>query len=172
MHEADMAQRKELPQMRRQQARPRQLKGDPIYNDVIVTKLINRAMKDGKKSVIEKQVYNAFKLIAEKSKEDAMKVFHQALENIEPTMEVRARRIGGAAYQVPMSVRGPRRESLGIRWLVTMSRTRSNSEYHTYAEKLAAEILDAAKGEGLTVKKKQDVERMAEANRAFAHFKW
>jgi len=158
--------------MRRAQAKPRQLNPDPIYKDVLVTKLINRAMKDGKKSVIERQVYRAFEIISEKSKDDPMKVFHQAMANIQPTMEVRARRIGGAAYQVPMSVRGPRRESLGVRWLVTMSRTRSNSEYHTYGEKLAAEIIDAAKGEGLSVKKRTDVERSAEANKAFSHFKF
>lgn len=129
-------------------------------------------MKDGKKSVIEKQVYNAMKIIAEKTKEDPMKVFQAALANIMPTMEVRPRRIGGAAYQVPMSVRGPRRESLAVRWLVTVSRTKSNSEFHTYAEKLAAEIMDASRGEGLSVKKRSDIEKMAEANKAFAHFKW
>jgi small subunit ribosomal protein S7 len=158
--------------MRRQQAKPRQLNPDPVYKDVLVTKLINRAMIDGKKSVVQKQVYDAFKIIAEKTKEDALSVFKLALQNIMPTMEVRARRIGGAAYQVPMSVRGVRRESLGIRWLVTTSRTKSNSEFHTFAEKLAAEIMDAAKGEGLSVKKRTDVEKMAEANRAFAHFRW
>ncbi len=158
--------------MRRQQARPRPLQPDPIYKNVMVTKLINRAMKDGKKTVIEKEVYRAFEIIKDKTKEDPMNIFKLALQNIMPTMEVRARRIGGAAYQVPMSVRGIRRESLGIRWLVTMSRTRSNSEYHTYAEKLAAEIMDASKGEGLSVKKKMDIEKMAEANRAFSHFKW
>lgn len=158
--------------MRRAQSRPRQLNPDPVYQDVIVTKLINRAMLNGKKSVALKEVYRAMELIKEKTKEDPMKVFHQAMENIRPTMEVRPRRIGGAAYQVPISVRGSRRDSLAIRWLVTMSRTRSNSEYHTYAEKLAAEIMDAAKGEGLSVKKKTDVEKMAEANRAFSHFRW
>ena len=158
--------------MRRAQAKPRQLNPDPIYKDVLVTKLINRAMKDGKKSVIEKQVYNCFKIIETKTKENPMTVFHQAMENIMPNMEVRPRRIGGAAYQVPMSVRGPRRESLAVRWLVTMSRTKSNSEFHTYAEKLAQEIMDAAKGEGLSVKKRTDIEKMADANKAFAHFKW
>ncbi len=158
--------------MRRQQARPRPLQPDPVYKNLLVTKLINRAMKDGKKSVIEKQVYNAMKIIAEKTKEDPMKVFQAALANIMPTMEVRPRRIGGAAYQVPMSVRGPRRESLAVRWLVTVSRTKSNSEFHTYAEKLAAEIMDASRGEGLSVKKRSDIEKMAEANKAFAHFKW
>lgn len=159
-------------QMRRQQARVRQLQPDPIYKEVLVTKLINRAMRDGKKSVIEKQVYDAFKIIADTTKEDAMVVFHRALENIAPTMEVRPRRIGGAAYQVPMSVRGTRKDTLAMRWLVIESRKRSNSEYHTYAAKLAAEIMDASKGEGLSVKKRTDVEKMAEANRAFAHFKW
>ncbi len=120
----------------------------------------------------EKEVYRAFELIKEKTKEDASSVFNGALENIKPTMEVRPRRIGGAAYQVPMSVRGPRRESLAIRWLIFAARSRSNSQYHTYAEKLAAEIMDAAKSEGAAVKKRQDMERVAEANRAFAHFRW
>lgn len=127
---------------------------------------------DGKKSVAQKEVYRAFEAVKEKTGEDALKVYNQALENIKPTMEVRPRRVGGAAYQVPMSVRGPRRESLGIRWMIIAARSRSNSEYHTYAEKLAAEIIDASKGEGVAVKKRQDMERVAEANRAFAHFRW
>lgn len=138
----------------------------------MMTKLINRSMKDGKKSVVEKEVYRAFDLIREKGKDDPVKIFGQALENIKPTMEVRPRRVGGAAYQVPMSVRGSRRDSLGIRWLVQAANARPNSEYHTYAEKLAAEILDAVKGEGAAVKKRKDMERVAEANRAFAHFRW
>lgn len=129
-------------------------------------------MKDGKKSVAQKEVYLAFKTIEERTKKDPLKVFDQALENIRPNMEVRPRRIGGAAYQVPMSVRGPRRDSLAIRWLIIAARGRSNSEFKTFAEKIAAEIMDAAKGEGAAVKKKQDMERMAEANRAFAHFRW
>lgn len=157
---------------RRGAVRARKIEPDPIYHEIMVTKLIGRAMIDGKKSVIQKEVYRAFEIIAEKTKEDAMVVFKRAMENIEPTMEVRPRRIGGAAYQVPVPVRGIRRESLGIRWLVITSRTKSNSEFHTYAEKLAAEIMDAAKGEGLSVKKRLDVEKMAEANKAFAHFKW
>lgn len=158
--------------MRRQQARQRPHQPDPIYHDVLITKLINRAMRDGKKSVIQKQVYDAMDIIKEKTGEDPMKTFRLAMETIQPTMEVRPRRIGGAAYQVPMAVRGSRKETLAIRWLVIESRKRSNSEYHTFAAKLAAEIMDAAKGEGLSVKKKLDVEKMAEANRAFAHFKW
>lgn len=146
--------------------------GDPVYGSRVLSKLINRSMKDGKKSVIQKEVYRALELINEKTGEDPLAVFNTALENIKPTMEVRARRVGGAAYQVPMSVRGPRRESLGIRWLIAATKTRSNSEYHTFAEKLAAEIIDASKSEGVAVKKRTDVEKVAEANRAFAHFRW
>lgn len=129
-------------------------------------------MKDGKKAVIQKEVYAALSIIKEKTGEDPVKVFDQALENIKPTMEVRPRRVGGAAYQVPQQVRGPRRESLGIRWLVISANSKSNSEFHTFAEKLASEIIDASKGEGLSVKKRQEVERVAEANKAFAHFRW
>jgi len=145
---------------------------DPIYMDQLVTKLINRSMKDGKKSVTQKQVYKAFEIIKEKTKEDPDKVFNKALDNIRPTMEVRPKRVGGAAYQVPMTVRGSRRDSLAIRWLVNATRSRSSKEFKTFAEKLTAEILDAIKGEGAAVKKKMDTERMAEANRAFAHFRW
>ncbi len=157
---------------RRSAARPRKLLPDPVYPDVMVTKLINRAMYDGKKSVAERQVYKAFQQIKLQTNEDPTKVFLQALENIKPTMEVRPRRIGGAAYQVPMQVRGPRRDSLGIRWLVAAARSRSNSEFHTFGEKLAAELLAAVNNEGGAVKKRQDVEKVAEANKAFAHFKW
>lgn len=150
----------------------REVAPDPIYGSRVLSKLINRSMFDGKKSVSQKEIYAAFEIIKEKSGEDPEKVFEGALENIKPTMEVRPRRVGGAAYQVPISVRGPRRESLGIRWLIAATRSRSNSEYHTYAEKLAAEIMDAAKGEGGAVKKRQEVERLAELNRAFSHFRW
>ncbi len=152
--------------------RPRVIQPDPIYGNRLVTKLINRSMRDGKKSVVRKEIYHAFEIIKEKSGEDPMKVFNQAMENIKPTMEVRPRRIGGAAYQVPIIVRGVRRESLAIRWLIASSLSKSNSDFHTFAEKLATEIMDASKGEGLSVKKRQDVERVAEANKAFSHFKW
>lgn len=145
---------------------------DPIYKSLMVSKLINRSMYDGKKSVAEKEIYGALKIIEEKTGEGAMKVFNTALENIRPEMEVRARRIGGAAYQVPSPVRGDRKDSLAIRWLIAGARARSNSEFHTFAEKLAAEIMDAYKGEGAAMKKRADVEKQAEANRAFAHFKW
>jgi len=144
---------------------------DPIYKNRMITKLINRSMFDGKKSVAQKEVYGAFELV-KKEGEDPVKIFAQALENIKPSMEVRPRRVGGAAYQIPMPVRGKRKESLAIRWLVAATRSRPNSEFHTYADKLAAELKEAAKGEGLAVKKRQDVERVAEANRAFAHFRW
>ena len=152
--------------------RERKIPLDPIYGNKVVTKLVNRIMRDGKKSVAEKEVYRAFELIKEKAEDDALKVFNSALENIKPTMEVRPRRVGGAAYQVPMSVRGPRRESLGIRWLIKAAQDRSNSEFHTFGEKLAAEIMAASNGEGAAVKKRHDIEKVAEANRAFAHFRW
>lgn len=150
----------------------KKIEPDPIYMDQLVTKLINRSMKDGKKSVTQKQVYKAFEIIKEKTNEDPDKVFNKALDNIRPTMEVRPKRVGGAAYQVPMTVRGSRRDSLAIRWLVNATRSRSSKEFKTFAEKLTAEILDALKGEGAAVKKRTDTERMAEANRAFAHFRW
>ncbi len=145
---------------------------DPIYSDRLVTKLINRSMIDGKKSVARKEIYKAFEIVKEKTESDPLKVFNQALDNIRPTMEVRPRRIGGAAYQVPQAVRGVRRDSLAIRWLVLAANAKSNSEFHTYAEKLATEIMDAAKGEGSTVKKRTDMEKTAEANKAFSHFRW
>lgn len=157
---------------RRGPSKQRVIFPDLIYNNVLVTKLINRSMKDGKKSIIQKEVYKAFELIKEKSKEDPIGVFTRALNNIRPTMEVRPRRVGGAAYQVPAPVRGERKDSLAIRWLIFAARARSNTEYHTFAEKLSSEIIDASKGEGGAVKKRTDTERMAEANRAFAHFRW
>ena len=145
---------------------------DPIYGNRLVTKLINRSMRDGKKSIARTEIYEAFEIIKEKSDGDPLKVFNQALGNIKPTMEVRARRIGGAAYQVPAPVRGTRSESLAIRWLVAAANARSNSDFHTYGKKLAAEIMDAAKSEGAAVKKRTDMERVAEANKAFSHFRW
>lgn len=157
---------------RRGRARPKTVEPDPIYGSRLVSKLINRSMKDGKKSVIRHEVYAALEAIKEKTKEDPIKIFDRAMDNIRPVMEVRPRRVGGAAYQVPMQVRGPRRDSLAIRWLVVAANSKSNSEFHTFAEKLSTEIMDAANGEGASVKKKQEVERVAEANKAFAHFRW
>lgn len=157
---------------RRGQAKPRKVEKDPVYKSTVVTKLINRAMKDGKKSTIQKEVYRAFDILKEKTKKEPLEVFKEAVTNIKPNMEVRPRRVGGAAYQVPSPVRGPRKESLALRWLIVAARARSSAEAKTFAEKLAAEIMDAAQGEGAAVKKRQDMERMAEANRAFAHFRW
>ena len=157
---------------RRGTVKPRKTEADPIYGSVMLTKLINRSMKDGKKSVVRKEIYAALEIVKAKTGEDPIKVFDQAMENIKPNMEVRARRVGGAAYQVPQQVRGPRRESLGIRWLVASANSKSNTEFHTFGEKMAAEIMDAAKGEGVSVKKRQEVEKVAESNKAFSHFRW
>jgi small subunit ribosomal protein S7 len=145
---------------------------DPVYQDYLVARLINRAMKGGKKTVISKHVYRAFAMVKEKAKKEPLEIFHQAVENAKPSMEIRPRRVGGASYQVPMPVRGDRRESLAIRWLILAARARPSREYHTFAEKLAAEILDASQNTGGAVKRKEDVHRMAEANKAFAHFRW
>lgn len=157
---------------RRGQVKLKKVKPDLVYDSSLVTKLINRSMRDGKKSVAQREVYKAFEIIREKTGEDPVKVFTQAMEKIKPAMEVKSRRVGGAAYQVPMVVRGPRKESLGIRWLISAARGRSNTEFHTYAEKLATEIIESSKGEGAAVKKRQEIERISEANRAFAHFNW
>ncbi len=158
--------------MRRSQAKPRKIKPDPLYGDVLLAKLINRAMRDGKKTIAQTQVYDALEIVKTKLNTDPIEVFHQALDNIRPEMEVRSRRVGGAAYQVPTPVLGRRQESLSLRWLISAAQGRPNNEYHTFAEKLAAEIMDASKNEGAAIKRKQEVERMAEANRAFAHFRW
>lgn len=158
--------------MRAKSANIKRVTGDVKYDSLEVAKLINRAMIDGKKVVAEKQVYKAMDLIAEKTGAKALDVLNTALSNIKPKTEVRSRRIGGAAYQVPMPVSPRRQFSLSIRWLVEFSNKRSNSEYHTYAEKLAAEILDAYNNQGAAIKKRDDVHRMADANKAFAHFRW
>ncbi|MEK7472624.1 MAG: 30S ribosomal protein S7 [Patescibacteria group bacterium] len=153
-------------------ARKRLVEVDPIYESVLIAKLINRSMYDGKKSVSQKEIYNALEIIEKKTKENPVTIFEKAIENIKPEMEVRAKRVGGAAYQVPMQVRGERKESLAIRWLVAAARAKSNSEFHTYAEKIAQELMDAAKAEGGAVRKRQEMEKIAEANKAFSHFKW
>ena len=159
--------------MRGKKAKKRLLVGDSIYANRLVTRLINRAMRDGKKSVAQKQVYDALDLFKKKiDKEDLIEAFRQAIENIKPIMEVRSRRVGGAAYQVPVPVKGDRREALAIRWLVLSARKRPNAQYRTFAEKLTAELFDAYKGEGEAVKRKETTHKMAEANKAFAHFRW
>ena len=142
---------------------------DPMYNSKVVTKLINNVMLDGKKSVVQGIVYGAFVIIKEKEQKDPLEVFEAALENIMPVLEVKARRVGGATYQVPLEIRPERRQTLGLRWLVTYARKRHEK---TMAEKLAGEIIDAINGNGGAFKKKEDTHRMAEANKAFAHYKW
>ena len=142
---------------------------DPLYNSKLVTKLINNIMLDGKKGVAQKIVYEAFDIIKDKTGEDALSVFEKAMENIMPVLEVKARRVGGATYQVPIEVRADRRQTLGLRWLTTYSRNRSE---RTMKERLAAEILDALNGNGGAAKKCDDTHKMAEANKAFAHFRW
>ena len=158
--------------MRSKPAPKRKIVADALYGSELVTKTINRMMIDGKRSVAQKQFYLAMEVLKEKSGQDPMQAFQTAVENIRPQMEVRARRIGGAAYQVPTAVRPERRDSLAIRWLVTAARARANSEYHTFGEKLAAELIDALNNAGGAMKKKLDTHRMAEANKAFAHFRW
>ena len=147
----------------------REVLPDPMYNSVLVTKLVNSVMLDGKKGVAQKVVYSAFDMIKDKTGNEPLDVFNQAMENIMPSLEVKARRVGGATYQVPMEVRPARRQTLGLRWLTAYSRARGE---RTMAERLAGEIMDAANNTGSAVKKREDTHKMAESNKAFAHFRW
>ena len=147
----------------------REILPDPMYNSVLVTKLVNSIMLDGKKGVAQKIVYDAFAIVEEKTGKPALDAFQEAIENIMPTLEVKARRVGGSTYQVPMEVRPERKKTLGLRWLVTYSRKRSE---RTMAERLAGEIIDALSNMGGAVKKKEETHKMAEANRAFAHYRY
>ena len=147
----------------------REVLPDPLYNDVVVTKLINNIMLDGKKGVAQKIVYDAFDIVKEKSGKEALEVFNEAMNNIMPLLEVKARRVGGATYQVPMEVRPERKQTLGLRWLTTYSRARNE---RTMRERLAAEIIDATNSTGGAFKKREDTHKMAEANKAFAHYRY
>lgn len=147
----------------------REVLADPIYGSVVVTKLINNIMLDGKKGVAQRIVYDAFDIIKEKTGREPLEVFNDAMENIMPVLEVKARRVGGATYQVPMEVRPERRQTLGLRWLTRYSRERNEK---TMRERLANELLDALNGTGGACKKREDTHKMAEANRAFAHYRW
>ena len=147
----------------------REVLPDPIYNSVVVTKLVNQVMLDGKKGVDQSIVYGAFELIREKTSRDPLEVFNEALENIMPVLEVKARRVGGATYKVPIEVRPARRQTLGLRWLINYSRARGE---RTMRERLAGEIMDAANNTGNAVKRREDMHKMAEANKAFAHYRW
>ncbi|MCW5893859.1 MAG: 30S ribosomal protein S7 [bacterium] len=154
---------------RKGEVKRRDILPDPKYQDRTVTKFINVMMEDGKKSTTERTLYGALDIVAERSKEDALGVFKRALEAAKPMVEVRSRRVGGATYQVPVEVRPSRRVSLGMRWLVQNARARPEK---SMVQKLAGEVLDAANGRGGTIKKKEDTHRMAEANKAFAHYRW
>ncbi|MBI3954687.1 30S ribosomal protein S7 [Candidatus Collierbacteria bacterium] len=145
---------------------------DLKYNSLLVSKLINRLMYDGKKNVAASQAYQALAKIKAEAKTDELTYLNQAIENIKPQIEVRSRRIGGASYQVPTPVRNERKETLAIRWLVTSARAKPNSQYHTLADKLAAEITEAHENQGNSIKKKLEIHRQAEANKAFSHFRW
>ena len=147
----------------------REVLPDPVYNSKLVTKLINSIMLDGKKGVAQKIVYDAFDIIKEKTGKDPAEAFETAMENVMPVLEVKSRRVGGSNYQVPMDVRPERRQTLGLRWITAYSRSRGEK---TMKERLAAEIMDAMNGTGNAVKKRDDVHKMAEANKAFAHFRW
>ena len=155
--------------MRKRRAVKRDVLPDPIYNSKIVTKLVNRLMLDGKKGVAQTILYDAFDIIKEKTGEEPMSIYEKALDNLRPALEVKSRRVGGANYQVPIEVRPDRSEALALRWLVNYSRLRGG---HTMAENLANELIDASNGVGAACKKREDTHRMAEANKAFAHYRW
>ena len=155
--------------MRKRQAVKRDVLPDPIYKSKVVTKLINQIMRDGKKGTAQKILYEAFEIIREKTKREPMEVFEEAMNNIKPALEVKSRRVGGANYQVPVEVKPERAQALAFRWLINYARLRNG---HSMAENLANEIIDAAGGTGASVKKKDDTHKMAEANKAFAHYRW
>jgi small subunit ribosomal protein S7 len=154
---------------RKGEVRRREVLPDPKFNDRVVTKFINSMMYGGKKSTAEKILYGALDVVSERTKEDPLAIFRRALDNVKPNVEVRSRRVGGATYQVPVEVRPVRRMSLGMRWIVQFSRGRGEK---SMAERLAAELIDAANGRGASMKKKEDTHRMADANKAFAHYRW
>ena len=146
----------------------REVEADAVYNSRIVAKLINNIMKDGKKTVAAGIVYDTFELLAKK--EDPLSLFEKAIQNVGPKTEIKARRVGGASYQIPLEVRGERRTALALRWIIEAARAKSNKDFHTFAEKLASEIIEASQNQGEAIKKRDNVHRMADANKAFAHF--
>ena len=154
---------------RRHRAEKREVNPDAKFGDIVVTKFMNSLMLDGKKSAAEGIVYGAFDIVQQKTKQDPVTVFHQALDNVAPHVEVRSRRVGGATYQVPVDVRPERRQALAIRWLITAARNRNET---TMVDRLSGELMDAANNRGTAVKKREDTHKMAEANRAFAHYRW
>lgn len=157
--------------MRHKKTKKRTIEPDTNYKNILVAKFINSLMKDGKKSIAQKIFYGAFELI-EKNNEEALQVFDRAIQNVGPKQEVKARRVGGASYQVPMEIRSDRRTTLAVRWIIEASKKRSSKQFHTFSEKLAQEILDASRNQGEAVRKRTTIEKMAETNRAFSHFRW
>ncbi len=154
---------------RRREVKKRDIEPDPKYKDVLVTKFINSIMRKGEKSIAESIFYNSLEILRDKTHDEPLKVFKQAVENVKPVLEVKSRRVGGATYQVPVEVRTDRRTSLAIRWIIQFAQDRSEKSMH---ERLAAEFLDAANNRGASIKKREDTHRMAEANKAFAHYRW
>jgi small subunit ribosomal protein S7 len=152
--------------------KPRKISGDVMYKNELISRLINGVMKSGKKSVAQKQVYDSFEIIKKREKKDPLEVFETAIKNITPQIEVRSRRVGGAAYQVPTPIKGKRSSSLALRWLIQEARKKPNKEFHQFSEKLAQEIIDASRGEGMAFQRKITAHKMADANKAFAHFRW
>lgn len=154
---------------RRHRAEKREINPDPKFGDLVITKFMNAIMLDGKKSVAERIVYGAFDVIADKTKQEPVELFHQALDNVAPHVEVRSRRVGGATYQVPVDVRPERRQALAIRWMIAAARKRNET---TMVDRLSGELMDAANNRGSAVKKREDTHKMADANRAFSHYRW
>ncbi|MEO0809697.1 MAG: 30S ribosomal protein S7 [Pseudomonadota bacterium] len=154
---------------RRHRAEKREINPDPKYSDMVLSKFMNAIMRDGKKSTAERIVYGAFDRIEERAKQDPIQMFHSALENVMPSVEVRSRRVGGATYQVPVEVRAERRQALAIRWIINAARARNEN---TMVDRLSGELLDAASNRGTAVKKREDTHKMADANRAFSHYRW
>lgn len=157
--------------MRHKKTSKRKIEPDAVYRNRLIAQFINYLMESGKKTVATNLLYNAFEILSKKSK-DPVVIFEQALQNVGPKQEVKARRVGGASYQIPIEVRGDRRTSLAMRWIINAARGRSNKEFHTFSEKLATEFMDAAENKGEAIKKRDITHRMAQANRAFAHFRW
>src|SRR3990167_2561616 len=157
--------------MRHKKVEKRQIEGDRVYKNKLVAQFVNYLMKSGKKTVAQNVLYETFGVISKKSK-DPVLVFEQALQNVGPKQEVKARRVGGASYQIPIEIRGERRMALAMRWIITAARSRSNKEFHSFSDKLAIELMEASDNRGEAIKKRDIAHRMAQANKAFAHFRW
>lgn len=158
--------------MRSKKAPKRMLAPDPLYGSRLLHRFINKVMSDGRKTIAQNLVYKALENIKEEVKQEPLSIFEKAIQNVSPKMEVRPRRVGGASYQVPSEVRGDRKEALSIRWILASAKGRSNKQFHTFDQKLAAELLDAANNTGAAIKKRDDIQKIAQSNRAFAHFRW